>query len=70
MISNDLLDSLKDLRLPILDDVPLIQDAVVPLDATEELDVFPHDVVRRHDEVVVFHVVTQPLAFVRDPHVL
>lgn len=70
MISNHLLDSLENLRLPILDDVSLVQDAVVPLDAAEELDVLPHDVVGRHDEVVVFDVLSQALPFVRNAHVL
>lgn len=46
MISNQLLNSFKGFRFPILYDVPLIQYAVVPFDAAKEVDVLAYDVVR------------------------
>lgn len=70
MVGDDLLDGLEGFGLAVLDDVSLVQHAVVPLDAAEEVDVLAHDVVRGHDEVVEVHVRAKPLPLGRRAHVL
>lgn len=47
------LDSLGELRLPVLDDVTFVKDAVVPIDLAEPLGVVASDVVGRDDAVVL-----------------
>lgn len=58
MISDQLFDGLEHLSLPVLDNMSLIQYAVVPLNTAEEINVFSYDIIRRYYEVIMFHVVT------------
>jgi hypothetical protein len=46
------------LGFSILDNMTLIQDAIVPLDGTKEVNVLPDDIIRSHHQVVMFHLGT------------
>jgi hypothetical protein len=52
--SLQLLNSFRDLRLPILDDMTFIQDDVVPPNSAEEVQVIPNDIVGGDDEIVAW----------------
>lgn len=42
--------------LAILNDVPFVQNTVVPADGTEEVNVIPHHVVRCYNQIVLLHL--------------
>lgn len=42
--------------LAILNDVPFVQNTVVPADGTEEVNVIPHHVIRRYNQIVLLHL--------------
>ena len=48
------------LGFAVLDDVALVEDAVVPADAREEADVVADDLIRRDHEVVFLDPLLQP----------
>lgn len=56
MISHQLLNRFKSLRLPVLYHMPLVQYTIVPSNTAEEVDILSYYIVRRDDKVVVFDV--------------
>lgn len=70
MISNQPLDSFESLSLPVLYHMPLVQNAIIPFYFTEEVYVFPHDIVGGDDQIVIFHLGAEAFTFKRRPHVL
>lgn len=44
------------LSLSIFDYVPFIQDTIVPADGAEEVDVIPHNIIGRHNQIVLLHL--------------
>lgn len=42
--------------LAILNDVPFVQNTVVPADGTEEVNVIPHHVIRCYNQIVLLHL--------------
>ncbi|KAH9405958.1 hypothetical protein TYRP_014255 [Tyrophagus putrescentiae] len=61
VIGGQRLDGLCQFGLSVLDDVSLVEDAVVPPDGGEEVNVIAHQIVGGNDEVVVvLHLVALP----------
>ena len=44
------------LSFSIFDYVPFIQDTIVPADGAEEVDVIPHNIIGRHNQIVLLHL--------------
>ena len=51
MVRSKELDGFGKFRLPVLDDVTFVEDAVVPVDGSKEIDVVPDHLVRSDDDV-------------------
>lgn len=51
MVRSKELDGFGKFRLPVLDDVTFVEDAVVPVDGSEEVDVVPDHLVGSDDDV-------------------
>ena len=59
MVGNQLLDGFRRLSLSVLNDVPFVQDAVIPAQRSEKLQIVSYDVVGGDDEVVTRDLLTQ-----------
>ena len=55
MFARKLLDGLESLSLVVANDMSFVQDAVIPADASEVVNVVLHHVVAGHDQRVILH---------------
>jgi hypothetical protein len=60
MVGYQLLDCLGRLCLSILDDVAFIKNTVIPFDGTKEMYIFPNNVIRCDNQIVIFDSAPKP----------